>query len=245
MNKKIIVNFGDSIFDNWRGEPSISSYIASLNKNTVVYNAGFGGTRMSAHVKYWNALSMYRLADSIVDKDFSLQKGSLGLFDYEGLVPRFTERVETLMKIDFNEVDIITIEHGTNDYTAGKLLDDPQDSYNIDTYAGALRYSITKITKAYPRIKIFICSPTYRYWEENGKFIDGDEGFYNKNSNTLVDFVDTAKKVAYEYKVPFINLYHEAGINKHNINFFFEHPDGAHHIETGRLRIAEVISRYL
>jgi len=249
-NKKVIVNFGDSIFGFGDGvchnDLSISSHIASLVENAEVYNVSFGGTRMSVHGEHWDSLSMYRLADAIVDRDFSMQIHSLNYFDFEGFVGPFRERMSKLMKLDFEKVDIITIAHGANDYMSGKLPDDPQDLYNIDTYAGALRYSMRKITTAYPNIRIFVCSQTYFYLEFDGEnYIDSDMRFFNKDSNTLPDFVDTAKAVAREYKVPFIDLYHEAGINRHNCRFFFRHPDGVHHGEPGRLRIAQVISRYL
>lgn len=198
IKKKVIVNFGDSIFGFGDGvvhsSPSISSYISSLIENAEVYNISFGGTRMSAHAEHWDSLSMYRLADAIVNKDFTLQKNSLDVFDYEGFNLSFRKRIETLMKIDFEKVDIITIAHGTNDYTAEKLLDDPQNLYNIDTYAGALRYSVNKITQAYPNVKIFVCSPIYRYFEIDGKYTDGDELSFNKDSNTLQDFASMAKK---------------------------------------------------
>jgi len=249
-NKKIIVNFGDSIFGFGDGvchnDPSISSHLGSLLGDAEIHNISFGGTRMSAHGEHWDSLSMYRLADAIANKDFTLQINSLNFFDYEGFVAPFRERMIKLINLDFEKVDIITIAHGANDYTSGKLPDDPQNPDNIDTYAGALRYSVRKITKAYPNIKIFICSQTYCYFEFDGVgYIDSDGRSFNKDFNTLPDFVNMAKAVAYEYKTPFIDLYHEAGINKHNCHFFFRHPDGVHHAEMGRLRLAEVISKYL
>ena len=201
---------------------------------------------MSVHGEHWDSLSMYRLADAIVDKDFSMQINSLDSCDYEGFNTAFRERIETLINFDFEKADIITIAHGANDYMGGKLLDDPQNSYNTDTYAGALRYSMAKITKAYPNIRIFVCSPAYRYFEFDGEnYTDSDRRYFNRDSNILPDFVNMAKAVAREFKTPFIDLYHEAGINKHNCRYFFRHPDGVHHAESGRLRIAEIISKYI
>ena len=55
---KKIVNFGDSIFGNYKAPLDISSFLAEYTGATV-YNVGFGGTRMSSHAEYWNTLSMF------------------------------------------------------------------------------------------------------------------------------------------------------------------------------------------
>ena len=69
-----MVNFGDSIFgyDNVSGGPLISDYISQLT-GAVVYNAGFGGCRMSSHhYDDWTAFSMYSLANAVTSGDFCL-----------------------------------------------------------------------------------------------------------------------------------------------------------------------------
>ena len=50
-----------------------------------------------------------------------------------------------LKSIDFNDIDIITIEYGTNDFTGGVNIDNPNNSKDTSTFLGALRYSIEKI----------------------------------------------------------------------------------------------------
>lgn len=158
---KTIVNFGDSIFGNFNDSTSISSYLASLSGATV-YNVGFGGCRMSQHSMYWDAFSMYRLAEAIANNDFNYQDEAIA--NYSGFPSYFSSHLETLKNIDFSKVDYITIAYGTNDYTAGIEIENPDDPEDVTTYKGALRYSLRLICEAYPNLKILVCTPMYRFW---------------------------------------------------------------------------------
>ena len=250
---RTIVNFGDSIFGNYDEPESISSYIEQLTGATV-YNVGFGGCRMGKHGhENWTPFSMYSLANSIVSGSFALQDSAMqGTLDMDGDDPdlpvKFRERLRTLKSIDFNEVDIITIAYGTNDFTANNRKLYTDNKYDLETYAGALRYSIETITQAYPHISIFICTPTYRFWpdKDNGyAFIDDSDTRVNLRHNTLLDYVQAAKDVAAEYNLTCIDNYYELGINKDTRQMYFSAADGTHPLPAGRLLIAKNIVRYL
>ena len=62
LSNKKIVNFGDSIFGNYRDtsedDKSISKMIAEQT-DSICYNVGFGGCRMATHSNYWDAFSMH------------------------------------------------------------------------------------------------------------------------------------------------------------------------------------------
>ena len=254
LEGRTIVNFGDSIFGNYDAPESISSYIEQLTGATV-YNVGFGGCRMGKHQhENWTPFSMYSLADAIVSGDFSLQDSALeGILDIDGkddpdLPERFPKILNTLKSIDFNEVDIITIAYGTNDFTANNRKLYTSDRYDLETYAGALRYTIETITEAYPHLSIFICTPTYRFWpdkENNYAFIDDSDTRVNLRDNTLLDYVQAAKDISAEYNLPCIDNYYDLGINKDNRHMYFSPADGTHPLPAGRLLIAKNIVRYL
>lgn len=252
MNEKVIVNFGDSIFGNMNPPNDISSILAKLTGATV-YNCAFGGCRMSRHAEHWDALSMYRLADAVATGDFSYQDSIPmdELIEQGGMLRYFPKRIELLKKIDFNKVDIVTIAFGTNDYTARKRIDVSDDGKNTDTYMGALRYSIETLLNAYPHLKIFICSPSYRFWHEDdpGKtfyerpFRDDSDTCLRFNNRMLPEFVEAARQVAKEYHLKFIDLYYELGINKYNKEFYL--LDGTHHNPEGTRLIAEFMANEL
>ena len=132
----------------------ISTFLAQYTLATV-YNLGFGGTRMSQHADYWTAFSMYQLATSIYDADFSIQDAAI-IAGGVNLPSYFADTVTLLKGIDFNAVDIITISFGANDFTAGVTIENEVDLYDITTYNGATRTAIEKLLGAYPHLKNII-----------------------------------------------------------------------------------------
>ncbi len=245
LKNKVIVNFGDSIFGNFRAPTDISSYIAELSGATV-YNVGFGGCRMGEHpMPQFDRFCMYRLAHSVTERDFKLQDEA---FSYppigEALPAYFSGSLELLKSIDFSKVDIITIAYGTNDFTGEQKLE-AADKYAFDSFAGAMRYSIEKLSAAFPHIKIVICSQLYRFWrDKDGEFID-DSNERVENGKTLLDFCEKTREIADEYGLYYIDNYNNSGMTKENRHLCFSSTDSTHPIEYGRKLIAENIVREL
>ena len=241
---KVIVNFGDSIFGNKRPPNDISTEIANITGATV-YNLGFGGCRMSQHNSNWDAFSMYRIANAIATNDFSIQD-AVDVSSVSGMPSYFIETRTLLESINFNDVDIITIAYGTNDFTANVNLDSDSNIYDITTFAGALRHSIEKLLGKYPHLKIFVCGQTYRFWmDSEGVFTDDSDTRTNSNGAKLTDFVAKTKDVSKDYHLKFIDNYYELGINKYNRSHWFPSNDGTHHNPLGGKLIAEHMANEL
>lgn len=255
LKDKIVVNFGDSIFGNKRPPNDVSTAIA-IKTGATVHNLGFGGCQMSEHRTWWDAFSMYRIADAVSSGDFTLQETALS----EGISPPpetyadrlpsyFTESVNLMKSIDFSTVDYITIGYGTNDWTDGVSLDGV-DKKDITTFKGALRYSLEKLMTTYPNLKVLLLTPTYRFWLDATtlEFVE-DSDVKLINGVNIVPFVDAIKDVAIEYKVPSVDNYFDLGINKFNRSQYFSGVDGTHHnVEGGKFlgnKIAsQLISRF-
>jgi len=243
---KKIVNFGDSIFGNRRPPKDISSYLANLTGATV-YNCGFGGCEMSVHSNAnYTPFSMCSLADSIAsvkagsENPWTTQEANAAL---SGMPAYFSETVALLKTINWDDVDIITIAYGSNDFNNGSPLD---NSGNSDTayFADALRYSIETILTAYPQIKIFVCSIAYRAWlNASYEFID-DTNTHTVGGNTTAAFNDKLREVSEEYCLTYIDDYN-IGINRYNRLYYFPTTDGAHHNQEGARLIAENIANKL
>lgn len=244
---KVMVNFGDSIFGMVQTPNDISTYLQNIVGGTV-YNAGFGGCRMGRHTNAsYDAFSMYRLADAIVNNDWTMQDNALqdvSLPDY------FAARIVTLKGIDFNSVDIITISYGTNDFAdglqPGEFVKEGSNQFNY--YTTALKYSIETIQSAFPQIRIFILTPCWRCWIENGEVVaDGNtkevDAWPAPNGITkLTDFVSACWDVAKTFQIPVIDNYN-IGMNKFNHAYYL--TDGTHHTNAGRRFIAEHIAKKL
>ena len=119
LQDKVIVNFGDSVIGNTRNNTAISTYIAK-DTGARVHNLGFGGCKMSKHTGNWDLCSMYKLADNIKNNDFTelLTATSNG---WSGMPSYFNKTAVEFSNIDFDNVDLITISYGTNDYRDGAV----------------------------------------------------------------------------------------------------------------------------
>lgn len=236
---KTVVCFGDSLFGMYRGDDSAPAFIAKETGATV-HNVGFGGCRMSVHPSTgYAAFSMWALAKAIAENNWTTQdaQASSGS-DY------FPTQLALLKSIDFNKVDIVVIHYGTNDFGAGNAiaLDNASDPDDYNTLCGALRYSLDKLLGKYPKLRIYISLPAYRYWTTDGVNTYA-ETYVGKSGKTLPEFVEALRNTAAEYNLPVIDSYYGLGINKTNASAFLS--DGTHHNLAGRERFGRYIGANL
>ncbi len=236
---KTIVNFGDSIFGNKRPPDDVSTSLATITGATV-YNLGFGGCRMAPHPTKWaSPFCMHALAHAVATGDYSTQLN----VSLTGAPAYYEESRTLLASLDFSKVDIVTIAYGTNDFTGEILLDNPDNPKDINTFGGALRYSLEELLGAFPHLHIFVCTPTYRFWmdsENDYAFVtDSDEKVNDDTGLKLTDYVAKMKEIAQEYHIKCIDNYYELGINKYNRAYWFPSTDGTHHNKLGGMLIAQ------
>jgi lysophospholipase L1-like esterase len=235
MGKKILC-LGDSIFGAKNTE--VSEFFKSITKANV-YNCALGGTRMAQHEEGWDNWSMYRFAYSIANNDWAIQENGL---THTNVPPFAEERLAFIKTLDFNDIDVITINHGTNDWSGSITLDNDSNPLDTTTYMGALRYSIETILTAYPHLKIVVLSPCWRYWNDSdGNFANDSNTRTNTLGEALVSYVSKGKEVAESYQLDWVDLYH-IGFNKFTTSIYFPSTDTTHPNNTGRLAIAKKMS---
>lgn len=226
--RKVVV-FGDSIIGMTRDQTSVPAYAAAYT-GAKIYNAGFGGCRMSVHPSSgYAAFSMWALAEAVATGTWTTQdaQASSGQ-DY------FTEQLSTLKGIDFSSVDAVVIHYGTNDFAANVTIDDETDDAKTTTVCGALRYSIRKLLTAYPKLKMYISLPLYRMWDGVGA-----ETHTNSLGKKLSEYNAAIKAVAAEFNLPVIDGYGRLGINSLNDSAYS--TDGTHLSDHGRRAFGELI----
>ena len=235
MGKKILC-LGDSIFGTKNTE--VSEFLKSITKANV-YNCALGGTRMAQHEEGWDNWSMYRFAYSIANNDWAIQENGLS---HTNVPPFAEERLAFIKTLDFNDIDVITINHGTNDWSGSITLDNDSNPLDTTTYMGALRYSVETILTAYPHLKIVVLSPCWRYWKDSdGNFANDSNTRTNTLGEALVSYVSKGKEVAESYQLDWVDLYH-IGFNKFTTSIYFPSTDTTHPNNTGRLAIAKKMS---
>lgn len=238
LSGKTVVCFGDSIFGYVRDETSVTSIIAKETGATV-HNVGFNGCRMSVHpTTGYAAFSMWALAKAIAEKNWTAQDAQAA-----SGASYFPDHLALLKTIDFNEVDMVIIHYGTNDYTGGNpgvAINNDNDPDDYSTLCGALRYSVEKLLGAYPHLRIFVSLPAYRYWSDTGIY---PETHTNYRGNSMPEFVNALRNTATEYNLPVIDCYYGMGVNRLNVATMTS--DGTHHSFIGRQVLGEYIAGHL
>lgn len=237
LEGKTIVCFGDSIFGNNDSDTGVCKQIAKNTKATVI-NVAFGGTRMTnrgTETTGYDKFDFPTLSASVVSKDWSGQENALTTYSMPSY---YASRLETLKNIDFSDVDIITFNYGTNDYTG---YGDIREEYKTE-----MINCISRLQSAYQHIKFIAISPTWRLWyESDGIYLeDSDTKVFGTNV-TLPTICELMKTICKEdLHIPFIDCYN-IGINKNNFSYYLNSTDGTHHDTNGRIALAEHISRQI
>lgn len=225
-----VVLLGDSIVANdYYGKDMHEMLSEALEQE--VFNGGFGGSylcdnNVGAYETMGDeVLSLELLTKSIVTGDFLVQKGvieKISKLDY------FEERLDTLARIDFDKTNTLIIEHGVNDYL---MQIEPQK------VGETLKEALEILSKRYPNMQIFVCSPTYCFIEHEGEtwYCDTtDLGEY-----VLEDYIEAERQVCEELQICFIDNYHQDIITRETIEEYV--IDGLHLNEAGRQIMADNI----
>ena len=243
-----VVILGDSVVGNIWGEISVGPVLEErLGK--AVLNGAFGGSCMSVPTKdLWGSMSnvewsMVKLAEAIAYDDWTSQLAVVQYADsYSDVntqaLDYFEERMTTLSQVDFEKVEVLVIEHGTNDYNNGRRVDNPENSYDVTTFGGALRYSLRLIQEAYPQLRIIIMSPIYCALGENK-----DMQCYNTSygeGGILDEYVELERQIAEEFEVEWIDAYHGSGIWEDNVDIYM--GDALHPRMKGHELLANMIA---
>jgi len=247
-----IVVLGDSVVGNvGEGDISFTSCVGEELGKTA-FKGGFGGTTMSmASSTMWPSISsmewcMVKVAEAICYDDWDNLTATMAYAEsFKGIneqtISYFSRTMDTLSKIDFEQVEILIIEHGSNDYNSGRKLDNANNLYDTTTFGGALRKSLKILKETYPDLRIIIMSPIYC---ELGA--EREKKCYNTkygNGTYLDAYVELEKQIAEEFRVEWINAYQYSGIWEENAYQYL--PDGLHLNAEGHKKVAEFLVEYL
>lgn len=224
------VVLGDSIIGKEHDGSGVHYYFQEASGFTM-YNGAFGGNCASAgekdnHYSYnEESLSLCRMAEAICSRDFGVQLADIGASQVK--LDYFKETMEGLAGIDFEQVDMLLLEFGFNDYSSGRRLDNPEDPYDVYTCGGAMRYAIELFQKTYPDLRIVIVTPCYCWISGYEDCTKEDFGY-----GTLEKYVALEKEIAAEYGVDVVDIFYGLGFNESNI--FSYTQDGIHLNPEGR-----------
>ena len=249
-----VVILGDSVianFFNYYGSPSIPEYVEKQT-NLTVYNGAFGGSGMAMRrIEQSGAVAtsgwcMANLAEGICLDAWEGILASMSYADHyvetnPQVFSNYEERLHGLAAIDFQKVDVLFIEHGTNDYNMGVPVDNPLDAYDKSTFGGALRYSLRLLQETYPELKVVLITPFYCEINVDGEYLKCDEK--NWGGGLLEEYVAKEIEIAEAFGVDCIDGYHESDIREETLEIYM--PDRLHPSAEGVALIGGMISDYL
>lgn len=216
-----IVFLGDSVIGNYTGSASVPGVVSGLS-GAHTYNCGIGGVAASKSTE--TELNFPMMADAFVTGNLTAIPAASPFADS---FRAYTQQINSDRELCF------VINYGLNDYFQGIPVSNPENPEDITTYAGALRNGISLLQENYPDALIILMSPTY-----TTSFSCGTE-INSKKGSVLTDYVDTARLVAEETNVIFMNNYLNLGINEDNVTVYLS--DTIHPNETGRFLLAQQI----
>ena len=239
LSGKTMVTFGDSVTE-------FGHYPTVIAENTgmIVHNLGFKGTRIAHHpYSSYDEFSPTKLVGAIISRDFSEQ--DIAIQEDRNYSKAFIDHYEHLKKIDFNNVDIVSLLIGTNDYMgngAGVVSLGNTTDQTRETFTGAINYFVTEMNEAFPHLDLVLITPT---WRMNHEDFGGQSAAIQPNArgNYLIEFVDTILERGDYYDIPTLDLYRTSGLNEDNHEDFF--VDHVHPNEQGYELIGNTISHFL
>lgn len=237
-----IVCFGDSIFGQARDDSSIPALLSQAT-GLKVYNGAFGGTGFSRYDRTRSlfqdrdGLSFAALSLAVAYEDFAFQR-TIRIADPG--TEYFRENIETLDHIDFGEVSVFLVAYGVNDYHAGTPLVNPSDPDDPYTFSGAIRQSVKALQTRYPKARIILLTPTYRWITEANETGENN----NTGYGNLLDYVAVEKNLAKELGVELLDHYDLFPHDSYD-DWSLYTEDGLHPNQAGRERIAQSIAEYL
>lgn len=247
-----ILCFGNAPFADDRDSEDNLANIIAKETGAVVYNCSVPGSYiaaqrvpfdssaapMDAYTLYWLS---HLAVSGVNDNMYSEAAAELG-----SELPQEAEYVrDTLLDLDLNTVDIITIMYDATDYLMGHDMYNDDNDEDITQFTGNLEASINLIRSEYPHIRFIVLSPTYAFAvNEEGEYVSSDMYRYGKQ-DVLSTYVIKQYGSCASLSVSFIdNLY--GTITEDNATEYL--TDNLHLNAAGRKLVArrfvDALSRY-
>lgn len=186
---KNIAVFGNAPFaDDRDSKDNLANMIAEAT-GANVYNCSIDGSFLAARNPYFDAsisamdaYTFYWLTVLGITKEnaYAYEDAAKALGD--NIPDVADEVVDTLLNLDYNNLDLIVVMYDATDYLYGHQMYNDSNSTDIEQFTGNLEAGIELIQKYYPEIRIIVMSPTYAYAKnENGDYISSDIYTYGQD----------------------------------------------------------------
>ena len=171
-------------------------------------------------------------------KDFGVQRT---VHIREAATDYFEDTLGDLGQIDFDQVKILFIGSGLNDYHSGTPIESTADPYDEYTYCGAIRSIVKELREAYPDLRIIFITPPYTWYTDPELTCEE----YDLGGGVLEDYVNAEIGLCEALNVEVIDIYHDYYPHDTWDDLYLYTDDGLHPNEAGREKIAQTIAERL
>lgn len=211
------------------------SYIPKSVKNMNQYT----GKKLMQYGDSITANDIYYMDEvvDIVQPSSYVNKGVSGNTSAQVLARLEADLVSDPTLLD--DVDLLSIFVGTNDYNTNVILGSISDAPDVDTTYFARMMKILKVVfTAKPLQKVFMITPLRRAGGTYPAY-----GQVNGNGNTIDDFAQAVIDVSEKYAVSFLDFNKRSGWNEETISSVSD--DGIHPNATAGTNLAELQARFI
>lgn len=208
-----VLLMGDSIFGN---DGEIALFLDQMCNSCV--NGAFGGTRVSVRPYTSDAFRFFdgvNIITALCTQTWTNQDSAATTLSSS--YPWITSRLATLKAVDMSEINLLIMDWGTNDYTAGAT---------IETITTAYGTVIDMLQETYPQLRILITTPIWRYWGTESDNENGDTKVYNVS--TLKEIALAIESYMKDKRISVLNAYQNMPLSYNTALTYFDTDDKTH-----------------
>ncbi|MBR5275818.1 MAG: SGNH/GDSL hydrolase family protein [Bacteroidaceae bacterium] len=189
---------------------------------------GMFETFTSNYMAYSN-LDIPHMVYGLTSGDWRCQKLAAEHLSSQG-VAGMVEKIATLEALSIDQVDMVTVAGGTNDYSNADWGE--PDSENTALLAGGMNEIVRLLLTAKPSLKIAFFTPIPRYFGSSIAAWDdtlwGDNYVVNEHHGVMPALVEKIVAVAKRNHIAVHDMYYSIGWNRWNFAKFFKNGDDTH-----------------
>ena len=208
-----VLLMGDSIFGN---DGEIALFLDEMFNSCT--NGAFGGTRVTVRsdssdgFRYFDGINIITALCTQTWTNQDTAAASLS-----STYPWITARLTGLKNVDMSKIDLLIMDWGTNDYTAGATIEDITTAYNT---------VIDLLQTTYPKLRILITTPIWRYWGTEADNENGDNKVYNVS--TLKEIALAIEDFMKNKRISVLNAYQNLPLSYKTALTYFDANDKTH-----------------
>ena len=231
LKGKMVMAFGDSIWDYTYNQKGVTSYLAEIS-GASVFKAAIGGTRFvqrttpvdnpTSSTEAYAALDICNMVKAWCEADYTKQDAATTYLNDH------TARVNALKNNPIGSVDIVVIGGGTNDMTANSPIGTDTDN-GFTTLWGSFNKMVELLLTANPKLKIYFVSPVVGYHGAGGRTdANWDDNHQFSSGLTKPQYIERFTAMARKSHIPYIDVYSTLGWNQTNFSAYFLDTDDHH-----------------